>query len=532
MEATQYQALVGNDWLSKVNATLDWNTQELQLTFNGQYARVSATCRHFKNQCTEEPLIEFKNTSMPPTIETYQVLWADDYRTELPPPPTWKERGKGRAKEELQLSSLRYNGPPPPNTIAGLVYWKDLDDQNDKASGTTHRASHVAKSCQIKDSGMMCLAEEKHVTRLELAPTREEQEQRLANLNTKLCDHCLIPCHFQYCDECDLMFNLPPRILFPITELPESEKEVLITKNMLFQDPTEDTKTEQYLMYPNLSKELKLKWYSDNEEEICPERAHDTDASFDLRYPRQSPIIIAPHSLVKIDLKIALEIPVSTIVQVAFRSSLAKKKINIKEEIIDAKLGLTARGINEFRLSGRGNIPVNFTEEDSNQVEFIHTDTVISIPSYRQYILKIQDQVLLFEASPEICFLADVANLYLPAKAHKHFKISIYNPTEDVIEISKGILVGSISADSQNPEKPQFIPDFAQLFLFCDITSQVWNLPKESYLFTPEEINKLNLGNLILLNQYADVFASENKFGPTDIVKHQIDTGDARLIKQ
>ncbi|KAG9287989.1 hypothetical protein G9A89_017584 [Geosiphon pyriformis] len=87
-------------------------------------------CRHFKNQRTEEPLIEFKDTSMPPTIETYQ------------------------------------NGPLPPNTIAGLVYWKDLDDQNDKASGTTRRALHVVKSCQMKDSGIMCLAEEEHAMRL------------------------------------------------------------------------------------------------------------------------------------------------------------------------------------------------------------------------------------------------------------------------------------------------------------------------------------------------------------------------------
>ncbi|KAG9288352.1 hypothetical protein G9A89_021383 [Geosiphon pyriformis] len=29
MEATQYQALVGNDWLSKTNAVFDWMTQEL-----------------------------------------------------------------------------------------------------------------------------------------------------------------------------------------------------------------------------------------------------------------------------------------------------------------------------------------------------------------------------------------------------------------------------------------------------------------------------------------------------------------------
>ncbi|KAG9288003.1 hypothetical protein G9A89_017598 [Geosiphon pyriformis] len=124
------------------------------------------------------------------------------------------------------------------------------------------------------------------------------------------------------------MFNLPSRILFPITELPEPEEEVLITEDMSFQNPTKNTETEQYLTYSDLSKELELKWYSDNEEGICPKRAHDTNASFDLQYPRQSPIIIAPHSLVKIDLKIALEISVSTI--------SSQEKNRHKEEIINA----------------------------------------------------------------------------------------------------------------------------------------------------------------------------------------------------
>ncbi|KAG9307158.1 hypothetical protein G9A89_016986 [Geosiphon pyriformis] len=35
MEATQYQALVENDWLSKTNMLLDWNMQELQISQNG-----------------------------------------------------------------------------------------------------------------------------------------------------------------------------------------------------------------------------------------------------------------------------------------------------------------------------------------------------------------------------------------------------------------------------------------------------------------------------------------------------------------
>ncbi|KAG9289247.1 hypothetical protein G9A89_002590, partial [Geosiphon pyriformis] len=41
-------------------------------------------------------------------MEHAQVSWADDYRTELPLPPTWEKKRKGRAKEKFQLSSLEY----------------------------------------------------------------------------------------------------------------------------------------------------------------------------------------------------------------------------------------------------------------------------------------------------------------------------------------------------------------------------------------------------------------------------------------
>ncbi|KAG9295373.1 hypothetical protein G9A89_013402 [Geosiphon pyriformis] len=60
LEATQYQALVGNDWLSKTNATLDWNTQELQL-----------------------------------------ILWANEEHNELPPILSWDNNGKGKQTNEL-----------------------------------------------------------------------------------------------------------------------------------------------------------------------------------------------------------------------------------------------------------------------------------------------------------------------------------------------------------------------------------------------------------------------------------------------
>ncbi|KAG9298309.1 hypothetical protein G9A89_002797 [Geosiphon pyriformis] len=68
-----------------------------------------------------------------------------------------------------------------------------------------------------------------------------------------------------------------------------------------------------------------------------PECVHNTDARFDLRYPKKNIIKLKPHLCTCINLKVALEIPATTMVQLASRSSLTKKGINIKEEIIDTE---------------------------------------------------------------------------------------------------------------------------------------------------------------------------------------------------
>ncbi|KAG9306857.1 hypothetical protein G9A89_005758 [Geosiphon pyriformis] len=103
MEATQYQALVGNDWLSKANATLDWNTQELQLTYQDQHIRVLATCGHFKTPPREKLLIKLEEEKKKPTWEAYQVSWADKEHNKLPPILSWdnNNKEKGKQKEEL-----------------------------------------------------------------------------------------------------------------------------------------------------------------------------------------------------------------------------------------------------------------------------------------------------------------------------------------------------------------------------------------------------------------------------------------------
>ncbi|KAG9284069.1 hypothetical protein G9A89_022843 [Geosiphon pyriformis] len=93
----EINALVGNDWLTKANATLDWTTQELLINYNGHQTKIPATCGHFqKPSANQRPTFEFEENPALPAIETYQFSWADDQRTGLPAIPTWtsKERSE------------------------------------------------------------------------------------------------------------------------------------------------------------------------------------------------------------------------------------------------------------------------------------------------------------------------------------------------------------------------------------------------------------------------------------------------------
>ncbi|KAG9306324.1 hypothetical protein G9A89_018207 [Geosiphon pyriformis] len=82
MNAPQYQALVRNNWLQKANANLNWETQKLTISYQGQHARVPATCDTF-NKCSEKAsAFEFELKEKKPISETFIILgsisnWAD-----------------------------------------------------------------------------------------------------------------------------------------------------------------------------------------------------------------------------------------------------------------------------------------------------------------------------------------------------------------------------------------------------------------------------------------------------------------------
>ncbi|KAG9300816.1 hypothetical protein G9A89_003165 [Geosiphon pyriformis] len=81
MDAPQYQALVGNDWLFKANANLNWKTQELKISYQGQYTIVPVTCK-------KAPVFKFEEKKEMSLTKTYMALgstsnWTEETEQEI-----------------------------------------------------------------------------------------------------------------------------------------------------------------------------------------------------------------------------------------------------------------------------------------------------------------------------------------------------------------------------------------------------------------------------------------------------------------
>ncbi|KAG9290257.1 hypothetical protein G9A89_022233 [Geosiphon pyriformis] len=281
------------------------------------------------------------------------------------------------------------------------AYQNALDVQNDKESGTMNHAWLVEKLFQIKKYEMTSLDEEKHAMRC------AKKEKPISSCTSEL----------------ESVFN--PDLNSDNDNNKNNSFSSVQNNNDVNSDSNSNSNSKQYIALPDLTKEQKLKWFSNNNKGIMPECIHDTDTEFDLKYSGKDPLKLEAHSHICIDLKIALEISATIIVQLAFRSSLAKKRINIREGIIDTEyvrniiamlqndlekayiidpnekiaqaiflplvkivqlvsvgnkeeLGITAKGIQGFRSTDRIDIPVNMVEK-----KIVDKGEIISTCCYR-----------------------------------------------------------------------------------------------------------------------------------------------------
>ncbi|KAG9302753.1 hypothetical protein G9A89_009530 [Geosiphon pyriformis] len=529
---------------------LDWNMQELQLSQNGQHMRVPVTCGHFKpnNIMSLILLINFEKEKPKPTWEAYQKGkekeedlpekadkatekitsgWEKEYLCE--PMKTTECKLTTTANHAIENTMItqndKWNNKPCfaySQQLLNEGMWNDIPSRGEMCDTSCQytilisnwKVTHTMKTKSENSP------EEFHEHYQNLAPTKEEQEKRLEEINTQLCDHCLISCNFQYCNECELIYNLPPCMIYTIPEKKKpisscaSESESIFNPNSN-SDKDDDKNTnliyKQYIVLSDLTKKQELKWFSDNNKGIMPEHVHDIDARFDLRYPGKEVIKLELLLHTCINLKVALEIPATTIVQLASRSSLAKRRINIRGGIINVEyvgniiimlqndsekayiiepnekiaqaiflplLGITAREIQGFGSTCRIDVPVNMVEKEIvGQEKIISIGQAIFILLYDQYMVeierKVKDQNQIFEAEASLCKSEEIGliNLHIPAKNYSCIKIPIYNNTGSVVQIPEGTTIGYLTTEIEN-QPPSTIPDFSQLCGYVDITSQ------------------------------------------------------------
>ncbi|KAG9290237.1 hypothetical protein G9A89_022213 [Geosiphon pyriformis] len=185
------------------------------------------------------------------------------------------------------------------------------------------KSEYIAYTFEITEYNYKDEVEAYHQIASHTYPTKEAQAQWLKQINIKLCEECIMPCDEQWCPECYAL-SIPLPSENDEYEIKFGESEV-----------TKEIETMSIYLIEN-QPTLQFKYFNNNGQEIKPEKAHDIDTGYDLRYSGKDTLTLQPKSLIKINLKIAFKIPPGAMVQIASRSSLASKKINIRREIIDA----------------------------------------------------------------------------------------------------------------------------------------------------------------------------------------------------
>ncbi|KAG9286459.1 hypothetical protein G9A89_014625 [Geosiphon pyriformis] len=336
MDATQYQALVENDWLTKANATLDWTTQELLINYNGHQAKIPATS---PTKDLPSNLRKIQHYQPSKLISSLGLMTKEQDYQPYQHRPVKKDPNGIRPKLECsvckkKLSSMTACSTPDKDPRNPTHYycnrcnkekygyperhgkwdeepclacgeplprgcdWNDLPGRGGTCDATcqytilicdwvrggmpfeaafnkalkrlqhySHDEDELYNTTQAKVRGGTAeeiqLADEVASYNMfdpvdefqdyyqQLCPTRQEQEQYLAQINTYLCKNCLIPCQ------------------------------------------------KKFVAYTDLEQVTDIRYFDNGHLRIIPERAHPTDAEFDLYYPEDQSTTLPPRSITK-----------------------------------------------------------------------------------------------------------------------------------------------------------------------------------------------------------------------------------------
>ncbi|KAG9305297.1 hypothetical protein G9A89_007792 [Geosiphon pyriformis] len=360
-------------------------------------------------------------------------------------------------------------------------------------------------------------------------------------MNIRLYEECIMPCDEQWCPECYALS----------TPLPNENDE----NEIEFGEPkeTEEIETTPIYFIEN-QPALQLKYFNNNGQGIKPEKAHEINAGYDLRYPGKDTLVLKPKSLTKINLKIALEILPGAMVQIASRSSLASKRINVRGGIINA--GYT------------GDITVMLQNETDKPFKIEHAEKIaqaiylplinisgLQLVNQREQLGKSNRGTQGFGSTGRFTVSVNIA-LNTQNESHQILRlpqpitILPFGEHPEIYTCTKPTTTQQIFESNEQKkqrnnifqqELPQTVPDFSEIIRHSLLKINP-NPSSENYHVVMEKLSQINMGQLELQQQtqlkkliaeFADIFAENNNdLGRTDLVQHQIYTGDAKPRRQ
>ncbi|KAG9292565.1 hypothetical protein G9A89_006936 [Geosiphon pyriformis] len=148
----------------------------------------------------------------------------------------------------------------------------------------------------------------------------------------------------------------------------------------------------------------------------------------------------------------------------------------------------------------------------------------------------------IFESNEQVCLEHNISipNIYIPEKTKK-VRVIFYNPNNYPIILLNNLEIGVIHSNIFQQELPQIVPDFSEI-IGHSIPKTNPNPSSENYHVVMEKLSQINMGQLEpqqqtqlkeLIVEFADIFAENNNdLGRTDLVQHQIYTGDTKPRRQ
>ncbi|KAG9297975.1 hypothetical protein G9A89_018803 [Geosiphon pyriformis] len=384
-------------------------------------------------------------------------------------------------------------------------------------------------------------------------PTQEAQIQQLEQINIRLCEECIMPCDEQWCPECYAFSILLP------SENDENKIE--------FGEPeaTEEIETTPIYFIKN-QPALQLKYFNNNGQGIKPEKAHEIDAGYDLKYPGKDTLSSLASKEINVrggiidagytgDITVMLQNETDKPFKIEYAEKIAQAiyllLINISGlQLVNQReqLGKSDRGTQGFGSTRRFTVPVNIalnTQNKSHQIlRLLQPITISPFGEHPEIYICLKPTITqqIFESNEQVCLEHNISipNIYIPERTKK-VQVTFYNPNNYSIILLNNLEIGVIYSNIFQQELPQTVPNFSEI-IEHSLPKINSNPSSKNYYVIIKKLSQINMRQLEsqqqtqlkeLIAEFADIFAeNNNNLGRTDLVQHQIYTGDAKPRRQ